>query len=341
MSKTKTHPEFQYLDMLEDIMANGNEKQIFGVEGTTVTSVFGRMMRYDLSKDFPLLTTKKVFLRGIIEELLWFLKGESNIKYLVDKNVHIWDEWAFKTYNKAAEKGTVPKLTQDELIAKIAELPADDEFVVKWGDLGNVYGVQWRKWEAENGRTIDQIAWAINELKTTPFRKSIVVSAWNPQFIYAMAMPGKSMVLAPCHVLFQFNVSGDRLSMSLYQRSCDMFLGVPFNIASYSLLLMMIAQVVGLKPGEFVHCLGDAHLYSNHFDQAKEQIAREPRPFPTMKINPDVKEINDFKYEDFELTGYDPCSTIKASITTVGGFDEKKSSHCGVPENTTEPKKKK
>lgn len=324
MKVDRSHPEYQYLDLLKDIMENGSEKPIFGVEGKTVTSVFGRLIRFDLSKGFPLLTTKKVFSRGIIEELLWFLRGESNIKSLLDKNVHIWDEWAYKNYNKAAEKGDVWKMTQDEFISKLTELPADDPAVKKWGDLGNVYGVQWRRWQAEEGREIDQIAWAINELKTTPFRKSIMVSAWNPQFLYEMALPGKSMVIAPCHVMFQFNVNDGKLSLALYQRSCDMFLGVPFNIASYSLLCMMVAQVVGLEPGEFVHCLGDAHLYSDHFDQAKEQIKRVPRPFPTIKINPEIKNIDDFKMEDFTLENYNPHAPIKAEITTVGGFEENK-----------------
>lgn len=318
--KDRSHPEYQYLDLLKDIMENGSDKPVFGHDDVYIRSIFGRQCRYDLSKGFPLLTTKKVFLRGIIEELLWFLRGESNIKSLIDKNVHIWDEWAYKNYAKAAEKGDVWKMTQDEFIAKLTELPADDPAVIKWGDLGNVYGVQWRRWQAEEGRTIDQIAWVINELKTTPFRKSIVVSAWNPQFIYEMALPGKSMALPPCHTIFQFNTTEDRLSLQLYQRSADTFLGVPFNIASYSLLTMMIAQVVGLKPGEFVHTFGDVHLYSNHFDQAKEQIKRTPKPFPVMKINPEVKNIDDFKYEDFELEGYDPYPPIKGEITAVGGF---------------------
>lgn len=318
----KRHLEYQYLNLLSDILKNGEKKPIFGVKDKTVTSVFGRIMRFDLSKGFPLLTTKKVFLRGIIEELLWFLRGESNIKSLVDKNVHIWDEWAYKNYAKATKAGKVKILTQDDFIEKIKNLSKKNPFVRKWGDLGNVYGVQWRRWEAEHGRKIDQVAWAINELKTTPFRKSIVVSAWNPQFVYEMALPGRSMVLAPCHVLYQFNVNRGKLSLALYQRSCDMFLGVPFNIASYSLLCMMVAQVVGLKFGEFVHILGDAHLYSDHFKQAREQIKRRPRPFPKMKINPKIKDIDDFKFEDFELVGYKPHEPIKAEITTVGGFEE-------------------
>ncbi|HEY4496701.1 MAG TPA: thymidylate synthase [Candidatus Paceibacterota bacterium] len=314
------HPEYQYLDILRDIMENGSEKPVFNNPGVTIKSVFGRQSRYDLSQGFPLLTTKKVFLRGIIEELLWFLKGESNIKYLADRDVHIWDEWAYKPYKKAAEKGGVEKMEQKDFITKIKALPADDEFVKKWGDLGNVYGVQWRKWKTSDGRTIDQLGWAIDELKTTPFRKSIVVSAWNPEFIYEMAAPGKSMTLPPCHTMFQFSTVEDRLSLHLYQRSCDAFLGVPFNIASYALLTMMIAQVVGLKPGEFVHTYGDIHIYSNHIDQVKEQLIREPKPFPKMLINPEVKNIDDYKFEDFTLEGYDPHPPIKAPVTVVGGF---------------------
>jgi len=320
MSKANRHPEYQYLELLEDILKNGKYKPVFNNPNVKIKSVFGRQMRFDLSKGFPLLTTKKVFMRGIIEELLWFIKGDSNIKYLVDRNVRIWNEWVYKPYKKAAEKGQVPVLTQDEFVQKIKEMPASSEFVKKWGDLGNVYGVQWRKWKTSDGRTIDQLAWAINELKTTPFRKSIVVSAWNPEFIYEMALPGKSMALPPCHTLYQFNTTGDRLSLQLYHRSADVFLGVPFNIASYALFTMMIAQVVGLKPGEFVHTFGDVHIYSNHMKQVKEQLRRKPRPFPKMKINPKIKNIDDFRIEDFELVGYKPYDSIKADVTVVGGF---------------------
>jgi len=311
------HEEYQYLDLLKDILKNGQKKPVFNNPGVYIKSVFGRQHRYDLSKDFPLLTTKKVFMRGIIHELLWFIKGDSNIKYLADNNVHIWDEWAYKSYKKAHEKGKVKFMTQDKFIEKIK---IDSEFAKKWGDLGNVYGVQWRKWQTSDGRTIDQLAWAINELKTTPFRKSIVVSAWNPEFIYEMALPGKSMALPPCHTIYQFSVLDDKLSLHLYQRSADLFLGVPFNIASYSLFTMMIAQVVGLKPGEFVHTFGDVHIYSNHFAQVKEQLKRKPRKFPKVKINPKVKNIDGFKFEDFEVVDYDPYPTIKGDITVVGGF---------------------
>ncbi len=330
--------EYQYLDLLKDILKNGVDKPVFNNPGVTIKSVFGRQIRFDLSKGFPLLTTKKVFLRGIIQELLWFLKGDSNIKYLLDCDVHIWDEWAYRRFKEARNlkfKITHPSFggknlklkkyfetikTQEEFIAKLKELPADDKFVQEWGDLGNVYGVQWRKWKTSDGRLIDQLGWVIKELKTTPFRKSIVVSAWNPEFIYEMALPGKSMALPPCHTLYQFNVNSGRLSLQLYQRSADSFLGVPFNIASYALFTMMIAQVVGLKPGEFVHTFGDVHIYSNHIVQVKEQLKRKPRPFPVMKINPKVKDIDKFKIEDFVLEGYDPYPPIKAEVTVVGGF---------------------
>lgn len=318
------HPEYQYLDLLQDIMDNGNDKPVFGVEGTYIRSLFGRQIRFDLSQGFPLLTTKKVFIKGIIYELLWFLQGNSNIKYLVDNGVHIWDEWAYKNYKKAVEKGEMPELSQQDFIAKIVELPETDKFVVKWGELGPVYGRQWRKWETSDGRVIDQIGWVIDKLKTTPERKSIIVSAWNPEYIYEMAAPGKSMALPPCHTIFQPNVNNGKLSIQLYQRSADSFLGVPFNIASYALLTMMLAQVTGLEPGEFVHTFGDVHLYSNHFDQAKEQISREPRPFPVMKLNPKVKNLDDFRYEDFTIEDYDPYPPIKGEITVIGGFDEKR-----------------
>ncbi|MDP3974173.1 MAG: thymidylate synthase [Candidatus Daviesbacteria bacterium] len=314
------HEEYQYLDLLKDILKNGTNKPVFNNPGVHIRSVFGRQFRFDLSKGFPLLTTKKVFLRGIIHELLWFLKGESNIKYLVDQDVHIWDEWAYKSYKVQSAKGKVKSLTHEEFIQKMKELPVNHPFVKKWGDLGNVYGVQWRRWKTSDGRVIDQLAWALDELKTTPFRKSIVVSAWNPEFIYEMAAPGKSMALPPCHTIYQLNTRKNRLSLQLYMRSADLFLGVPFNIASYALFTMMIAQIVGLKIGEFILTFGDVHIYSNHFNQVKEQLKRKPRPFPKMKINPKVKNIDDFKFEDFTLEGYDPYPPIKGEVTVVGGF---------------------
>jgi len=311
------HPEYQYLDLLKDIMQNGVEK-ISHSTGMGLRSVFGRQTRYDLSKGFPLLTTKKVFLRGIIHELIWFLSGSPNIKYLVDNNVHIWDDWAYKNYQEKMKKGDVPKMDIDEFANKIKE---SDKFAQKWGDIGPVYGVQWRQWPTGDGRHIDQIAWMLEKMKKEPQKKHYIISAWNCGYIYEMAPArDESMAIAPCHTFFHVNIAGDKLSLQLYQRSADMFLGVPFNIASYALLTLMLAQITGYKPGEFIHTFGDAHVYHNHFKQVKEQIKRKPRKFPIMKINPKIKNINDFKFEDFTLEGYNPYPPIKGKITVVGGF---------------------
>jgi len=331
----KKHPEYQYLDLAQDILDNGSDKKLFftpgvldeykkkGQEPPFIRSVFGRQIRFDLSKGFPLLTTKKTFFRGILIELLWFLSGSTNIKPLVDQNVHIWDEWAWKRYHKHCLKNEPEKdLAQVEFIAKLKELPADDEWVKNWGDLIVVYGKMWRRWPASDGREIDQLGWVINGLKDKPYRKSYVVSGWNPDFIYAMASKGNANEVPPfCHTTFQFQVTGDGiLNLGLYQRSADLFLGVPFNIASYAMLLLMVAQVVGLKPGEFVHTFGDVHLYSNHFDQIKEQISREPFPFPNLKINSNIKNIDDFKFEDFTLENYNSHPPLKGEIANIGGY---------------------
>lgn len=260
----------QYHDLLQHILDNGAVKT--DRTGTGTKSVFGYQMRYDLSEGFPLVTTKKVHLRSIIHELLWFLTGDTNIKYLKENGVSIWDEWADEN-----------------------------------GNLGPVYGSQWRSWPTPNGGSIDQIERIIDQIKNTPDSRRIIVSAWNVAEVENMALP-------PCHAFFQFYVANGKLSCQLYQRSADTFLGVPFNIASYALLTMMVAQVCNLEVGDFVHTLGDAHLYSNHIEQANLQLSRDLRPLPKMKINPDVKSIFDFKYEDFTLEGYDPHPHIKAAV---------------------------
>ncbi len=260
----------QYLDLMKYVLDNGAEKG--DRTGTGTKSVFGYQMRFDLSKGFPVVTTKKLHLRSIIHELLWFLKGDTNIKYLKENKVSIWDEWA------------------------------DEQ-----GELGPVYGHQWRSWPTADGQVVDQISYVIDQIKNNPDSRRLIVSAWNVGDIEKMALP-------PCHAFFQFYVANGKLSCQLYQRSADIFLGVPFNIASYSLLTMMIAQVCDLEPGEFVHTFGDAHLYSNHIEQTHLQLSREPRPLPTMKINPEVKNIFDFKFEDFELVGYDPHPHIKGKV---------------------------
>ncbi len=318
MKKTaQRHPEYQYLDLAKDIMENGQWK-ISHSTGVKLKSVFGRQIRFDLSKGYPLLTTKKVFSRGITHELLWFLSGSSNIKYLVDNNVHIWDEWAYKKYQWVmADKKTKPMPFE----AFMEKAKSDPKFLEKWGELGPVYGVQWRHWPVSNGKTVDQLSWAIEKIKKFPQKKHYVISAWNAGCIYEMSgSHSASMVIAPCHTMYHINITGDKLSLLLYQRSADYFLGVPFNIASYALLTLMLAQVTGYKPGDFVHTFGDVHIYENHFDQMREQVKRTPRPFPVMKLNPKVKKIDDFKFEDFELVGYDPHPPIKGEITVVGGF---------------------
>ncbi len=260
----------QYLDLLQDILDNGVAKS--DRTGTGTRSVFGRQLRFDLRESFPLLTTKKLHLRSIIYELLWFIRGETNIRYLNDNRVSIWDEWA------------------------------DSE-----GELGPIYGYQWRSWPAPGGNAVDQLSGVIEQIKSNPDSRRLIVSAWNVAQIPDMALP-------PCHALFQFYVAGGKLSCQLYQRSADVFLGVPFNIASYSLLTVMAAQVTGLDPGEFVHTFGDVHLYLNHVEQARLQLTREPRALPTLNINPAVKSIFDFQYEDFSLENYDPHPHIKAPL---------------------------
>jgi thymidylate synthase len=264
------HPEEQYLELLRLILETGVDRG--DRTGTGTRSIFGHQMRFDLGAGFPLLTTKKVHLKSIIYELLWFLRGETNVRWLQERGVTIWDEWA------------------------------DSD-----GELGPVYGSQWRSWPDGKGGSIDQIAGVVESIRTKPESRRHIVTAWNPAEVDEMALP-------PCHCLFQFYVAGGRLSCQLYQRSGDVFLGVPFNIASYALFTMMVAQVTGLQPGEFVHSLGDVHLYANHFEQAKLQMARVPKPLPRMTINPDRTSIVDFEYDDFMLTGYDPHPAIRAAI---------------------------
>ncbi|OGD62863.1 thymidylate synthase [Candidatus Beckwithbacteria bacterium RBG_13_42_9] len=324
MAADKNHPEYQYLNLMQDILDHGVGK-VSHSTGIGLRSVFGRQIRFDLSKGFPLLTTKKVFARGVIHELLWFVSGKcDNIKYLVDNDVHIWDDWPYENYQEAVKKGEAPELTIKEFIQKIKD---DNQFAKEWGDVGPIYGVQWRKWKCSDGREVDQFAWMIDKIKQRPQKKHFVISAWNPEFTYEMAASREtSMSIVPCHTLFHVNINVEeqKLSLQLYQRSADVFLGVPFNIASYALLTMMLAQVTGYKPGDFVHTFGDVHIYENHVDQVKEQLKRQPWPFPTMKINQGVKNIDDFKYEDFTIESYDPYPAIKASVAVIGGFGKDK-----------------
>lgn len=307
------HVDEQYLNLLEYIIQNGATKT--DRTGTGTKSIFGYQIRFDLSDGFPLLTTKKVPIKSIIHELIWFMRGDTNLKYLADNNVHIWDEWPYKAY-LIRNNITVPSTGSEEWNTGIKEfiekIKTDENFAKEYGNLGPIYGYQWRNWPAPNGKHIDQLKNVIDQLKKSPDSRRMIVSAWNVADIDEMAKAG----LPPCHCLFQFYVADGKLSCQLYQRSCDTFLGVPFNIASYSLLTMIIAQICDLKVGEFIWTGGDTHLYLNHLEQANLQLSRrnDIRPMPKMKINPDIKNIEDFTINDFELIDYNPHESIKADI---------------------------
>ena len=288
----------QYLEFLKHIKEKGSFKG--DRTGTGTISTFGYQMRFDLNEGFPLLTTKKVFLKAIIHELLWFIKGDTNIKYLVDNGVKIWNEWPYETFKKSKDYNGE---TLEEFVEKVK---TDDEFAKVYGELGPVYGHEWRHFDGQDCY-VDQLQRVIDEIKVNPNSRRLIVNAWQAAYVDKMALP-------PCHMAFQFYVNDGKLSCQLYQRSADAFLGVPFNIASYSLLTMMVAQVCGLQLGEFVHTFGDCHIYTNHLEQIELQLSREPRELPKMKINPNIKDINDFKYEDFELVDYNPHGVIKGAV---------------------------
>ena len=296
----------QYLDLLKTIRDTGVVKG--DRTGTGTKSIFGYQMRFNLAEGFPLLTTKKVFTKGIIHELLWFLKGDTNIGYLVRNGVHIWDNDAYRFYGELCAKNGVQPIEREEFLAKAAEGTMSPIEGYRYGDLGSVYGSQWRSWGTPDGRVIDQIEDVIRTIKTNPNSRRMIVSAWNVADVEGMALP-------PCHVLFQFYVAEGKLSCQLYQRSADTFLGVPFNIASYALLTHIIAQICDLEVGDFVHTLGDTHLYLNHFEQVDEQLSREPRPLPRLRLNPAVRSISDLRFEDIEIVDYNPHPTIKAPMS--------------------------
>jgi thymidylate synthase len=309
-----------YQELLQDILTNGTKKE--DRTGTGTISVFGRQMRFDLAEGFPLVTTKRVPFRLIASEMLWFIKGDTNIRYLLQHNNHIWNEWAFKKWVESADYSG-PDMSNfglrsqqdetfklqydeqmDEFVKKVLE---DDEFAKQYGELGDVYGKQWRDWTTTQGGTIDQLKEVIHMIKTNPDSRRLIVSAWNPEDVPSMALP-------PCHTLFQFYVAEGKLSCQLYQRSADTFLGVPFNIAGYALLTHLIAHECGLGVGEFVHTIGDAHIYTNHMDQIQTLLSREPRELPTLKLNKDVASIFDFDVSDIEMLDYNPHPTIKAPV---------------------------
>ena len=305
----------QYLDLLKDVRDNGEHKT--DRTGTGTISAFGRQARYNLSEGFPAVTTKKLYMRSVVHELLWFLKGTGNIEYLAQNDVHIWDEWPYKHFLQQAGE-TMPEPNSEQwregMSQFIGRVATDHTFAEEWGDLGPVYGVQWRHWPDGKGGEVDQIAQAIHTIKTNPDSRRNIVSAWNVGEIDEIVKAGG---LPPCHTMFQFNVSGknqEKLDLQLYQRSADLFLGVPFNIASYALLLSMVAQVTDKQPGEFIHTIGDAHIYKNHLEQVDEQLSRKPLALPKLWLNPDIKHIDDFTFDDIRLENYESHDAIKAPI---------------------------
>lgn len=314
------HPEYQYLDLLRDILDNGFRKVDRGT-GDASYSVFGRQIRFDLSKGFPLLTTKKVFWKGVLEELYWFASGQSDVTYLTRKGVHIWDDYPYKIYNKKVELKQAEPMTKEEFVTK---LETDDGFAKNHGNLPRIYGEMWRHWPTKDlNKTIDQLAWAIQEVKDDASAHNLIVNSWNPEYLYTMAKPEDACYFPICHNMYQFNIIDGKLSLQLYQRSADIFLGVPFNIASYALLTMILARVTGYEPGEFIHTFGDVHIYESHLEQVKEQLARDPLPFPTIEIDESLKTIDDFTPDKIKLVNYEAHPPIKAPLSVSGGFFDK------------------
>lgn len=328
MQKTSKHlhteqelsAEYQYLDLLQEAMDYGSLKIDRGTD-IKLYSLFGRQTRYDLSVGFPLLTTKKVYWKGVLHELYWFMSGQTNIKYLVDNGVHIWDAYPYKIYAGKAEKKEVPSMTQDEFVQKIKD---DTKFAKKYGDLPRIYGEMWRHWPTRTKRTIDQLSWVLQELKDDPDAKNLIVTSWNPEYLYTMATFEDASRYPICHNMYQVSQRDGKLSLQLYQRSADLFLGVPFNIASYALLGAILAKIAGYTPGEFIHTFGDVHIYENHIPQVKEQLTRKPKPFPTITFNHDFKTLDEFRPEYVDLHDYDPYPMLKAELTVAGGLYDKK-----------------
>jgi thymidylate synthase len=313
------HPEQQYLDLLRKTLESG-EEQVDSGTGVKTYSHFGAQIRFDLAEGFPLLTTKRVYWTGVLHELYWFLSGQSNIKYLVDNNVHIWDDYPYKIYKEKVERGEAAEMTKEEFVAQVKD---DASFAAAHGELPHIYGEHWRRWQAKDGRTVDQLSWVIEELRKDPDAHNTLVTSWNPEYMYAMAKPGEGARFPICHNMYQVNIKHGRVCLQLYQRSADIFLGVPFNIASYALLTAVIAKILGREPGEFIHTFGDYHMYENHREQIKEQLAREPKPFPTIQFTHDFKSLEEFKPEYVELVGYEPHASIKAELTVAGGYNKK------------------
>ena len=322
--KVQLHPEYQYLNLLEEVLSQGVKNTDRGT-GSVSYSVFGRQTRYDLSQGFPLLTTKKVYWKGVLHELYWFMSGNSNIKYLVDNNVHIWDDYPYKIYTAKFETRNSKSeklLSKEEFIEKIA---TDKKFAKQWGELPRIYGEMWRRWPTrKKARTVDQLKWLVTELKDDPDARNLIVNSWNPEYLYGMATPQDVSYFPICHNMYQVSQKDGKLYLQLYQRSADLFLGVPFNIASYALLTIILAQITGYEPGEFVHTFGDAHIYANHIPQVKEQLSRKPRALPTVTIDKKVKKLDDFRPEHVLLENYDPYPTLKGELTVAGGYHKGK-----------------
>ncbi len=315
--KQKKHPEYQYLNLLEEVLAKGFRKVDRGTLDASY-SLFGLQMRFDLQQGFPLLTTKKVYWQGVLYELFWFLKGYTNIKYLVEHNVHIWDDYPHKIYQAKNPKS---KLSKQEFIAKLL---ANKQFGDKWGELPRIYGEMWRAWPSHKpGRTIDQLKWAIKEIVDDPNCHNAIVTSWNPEYLYSMALPEETSYFPICHNMYQLNVIDNKLSLHLYQRSADLFLGVPFNIASYALLTHLIAHITGYSVGELVHTFGDVHIYEMHLQQVKEQIKRKPSKLPKIKIAAKTKDLDKLEPSDVELVDYQPQPPIKAKLSVSGGYFKK------------------
>jgi thymidylate synthase len=319
MSTNSRHPEYQYLDLLRETVEEGDEQHDKGTDVKTY-SVFGRQIRFPFEEGFPLLTTKKMYWNGILHELYWFMSGQTNIKYLVDHNVHIWDDYPYKIYVEKVEKRNMPEMTKEEFIERIA---SDEAFAKEHGELPHIYGEHWRRWEARDGRKIDQLNWAVNELRKDPDAHNTLVTSWNPEYLYDMAKPGEGARFPICHNMYQLNIKQGKVCLQLYQRTADVFLGVPFNIASYALLTAIIAKILGREPGEFIHTFGDLHIYENHKEQAQEQLTREPNPFPRINFTHDFTSLDEFKPEYVELVDYEPHKSIRAELTVAGGYNKK------------------
>ncbi len=314
MKSRKEHPEYQYLNLLKDVAENG-DRQVDAGHGKATHGVFGRQIRFDLGEGFPLLTSKRVYWKGVLHELYWFLSGQSNIRYLVENDVHLWDDYPYRIYCELVKRGEVSDISKEDFIKNIKD---DKGFAGEYGNLPNIYGEMWRGWPAKDGRKIDQLEWAIKELRADPGCHNAIVTSWNPEYLYAMAKPEEANHFPICHNMFQFNIKNEKLSLQLYQRSADIFLGVPFNIASYALLCHIVARILGREVGEFIHTFGDVHIYEDHFDAVNEQLLRTPKSFPKLSVDKSVKSLSDFKPESVLLEGYEPHPSIKANFTVAG-----------------------